>query len=663
MLVGDYSARSLAVNLRTYSRKLPGGKLERIEDCNHRSHRVHHERIADTVGRKIHPGELDELEALGLMRQSWVAGRTRFLGGTDYAFSRAASQFNCSFLTVSTVYDVVDAAWLLLNGCGVGFRPQVGTLRGFDRPIRLEANGTTKGPYEKGRPDNQTFLGGGFLGIQVGDSSQAWAKAIGKLFMIAPGVDVIRFDCSECRGPGGVISGYGWICNGPRPLIDAVTKIVAILNSKAGCLLDEIDIIDVVNLIGTILSSRRSAQIALLDAGNPRADEFAGMKERYWEGGNDHRRQSNNTLQFWHKPSRKKIEDVLRYADECGGDPGIENASAARNRAPWFQGTNPCHEILLPPYGFCNLVTNCLPRFGRNFSGLMRAVHLIARANYRQTCVDLRDGILQPAWHQTQETLRLCGVSLTGCEQARWLTDYQIRQLRNVAVAGAYSQADEWGMPRPAAVTTLKPEGTGSKAFGSDVLGEVTEGIGRPLGRYILNWINFSAFDPLLPHFEASGYRVIPSPADKDNVLVCFPVEYRNVPFDRVDGKEVNLESAVDQFKRYIRWQNLWADHAVSATISYSPEELPDLAYMMDQYWDDGFIAVSVLRRNDPTKTAKDLGHPYLPQEVTTREVFHEYESSLRPLDVSELYESTEDSEAMYTVDVEECKGGVCPVR
>src|SRR5262249_46342643 len=142
------------------------------------------------------------------------------------------------------------------------------------------------------------------------------------------------------------------------------------------------------------------------------------------------------------------------------------------SRCPWFQGFNPCFEILLAYYGFCNLVTNCLPRFQRNFAELERAIYIIARANYRQSCVDLRDGILQPQWHQTNESLHLCGVSMTGVAQASWLSDYQIRRLRNAAVLGAYSQADEWHRPRPKAITTMKPEGTGSKAMGSNVLGE-----------------------------------------------------------------------------------------------------------------------------------------------------------------------------------------------
>ena len=652
-LTDDYSPRASAVNLRTYARPTRGG-LESFAQIDRRSTVDHHRRIAEGVGKTIPPAELEELYLLSRMRRSWVAGRTRWLGGTDYAFSRACSQFNCSALVISTVFDLVDATWLLLNGCGVGFRPQMGTLHGFPRRLNVRVVPSTRTANEKGPENNEEWVQGTVWTIKVGDSAKAWAKAIGKLFIPPPGVETVVIDGCNCRGPGERLSGYGWICNGFQPLADAMGFICGILNRKAGELLDDMDILDVINHVGTILSSRRSAQIALMDAGNPKAGVFAGAKREYWLE-NPHRRQSNNTLQFWSKPSPDTIEELLHFADECGGDPGIANMDGARKKCPWATVFNPCAEILLADKGFCNLVTNCLPRFRGDFAALCRAVYVIARANYRQTCVSLQDGVLQPAWHQTNEALRLCGVSLTGVLQADWLTDYQIRTLRNIAVAGAYSQADEWGYPRPKAVTTIKPEGTASKAMGSRIFGEVTEGIHRPLGRYVFNWVNYSRHDPAVELYDRSGYRVIPNPSDENNVLVCFPVEYTGVRFDRVGDKEVNLEPATAQLDRYLRFNNLWADHNVSCTVSYSPGEIPEMVRWLDRNWDNGFIAVSFLRRTDPTKTAKDLGHPYLPQEVVTAGMFGQYQQSLRPVDLSAL-------QSVSGVE-DDCPTGVCPAR
>lgn len=102
---------------------------------------------------KENEAELEELRQLMLDRKVLTSGRTLWLGGTDVAKKREASQFNCSFLEISTVYDVVDALWLLLQGCGVGFKPIVGNLNGFPNKIEniqvVRSTRTTKGGLEK----------------------------------------------------------------------------------------------------------------------------------------------------------------------------------------------------------------------------------------------------------------------------------------------------------------------------------------------------------------------------------------------------------------------------------------------------------------------------------------------------------------------------------
>lgn len=979
--------RARAVDLRTYLRPLDdsGSSFETRDQMLRRSMVDHHRTLWTGAGGVPDERELEELYALGVAGLSAVAGRTQWLGGTPYATSRACCQYNCAYLDVSTVFDLVDTAWLLLNGCGVGFKPKVGTLHGYLKPIReLSIVPSLRSKEYKGREENVETLpcesNDNTWTISIGDSAAAWAKAGGKMF--APrGIraDHLVLDFSEVRGPGGRLKGYGWICNGYEPLARAFSAFHMILNQSAGNLLDEIQIMDVVNWWGTVLSSRRAAEICLLDAHNPRAAEFSRAKNRYWDG-NQQRRQSNNTQLHWHKPSKAELSALLHHADECGGDPGICNAEAALNKCGWYSGANPCvpagtriltidgyvpiesrvgietevwngeqwsvvtpavtgynqrlvkvslsdgtsltcteahqwlvnvgpyskpteerrqaialrqgdrlskyampivtggepmkdaythgfycgdgfdhegkkrtflygkknelavhlsgrvyktdktgrtpmtlpvgmpekffvphgadvpsrlewlagvldsdgtvlqnpnsvclqiasinkpflnevrlllttlgvqakvtksvdagdrmlpdgrgghklypcqigyrllinaqdtyhlvtaglrtkrlyvparmpqcdarrfvevvsvepagvadtvycfteplahrgtfegvvtgqcHEILLASKGFCNLVTQCLPRFGRDFSALERSCWLMARANYRQTCVDMNDGILSPAWHQTNAALRLCGVSMTGIVQAGWLTDYQIRRLRDSAVAGAYSMADELGLPRPKAVTTIKPEGTQSKCFSGTDIGDVSEGVHRPLGKYILNWINFSIHDPLLTRLESAGYRVIDNPSDSANALACFPIEYRNVEFSNAAGRAVNQESAVSQLNRYLRWNKLWCDFNVSCTVSYSPDEIPAMAEWLDRHWNDGYIATAFLRRIDPTVTAAQAGHQYLPQEVVTEEDFMAYQSSLRQVDWSGVH-------GIYDIDSGGCETGACPIK
>jgi ribonucleoside-triphosphate reductase len=279
-----------------------------------------------------------------------------------------------------------------------------------------------------------------------------------------------------------------------------------------------------------------------------------------------------------------------------------------------------------------------------------RALRLIARANYRQTMVNLRDGILQDAWHQTNEFLRLCGVGLTGIIRRPDLTPYDYRQLRYTAVAGAYEQAAELGTERPKNVTTVKPSGTLSKA-----VFDTTEGGHMPPGKYIINNVIFSRFDPLVERLLDAGYRIVDHPDDKEAVLIAIPNAYDDVTFDTYNGREVNRETAISQMERYKMLQQSYVDQNTSITISYEPSEVKGMIDWYLKNWDN-YVATAFCFRTDVTKTAKDLGFKYLPQEVVTKEDYEKYTSKLEPIDVEQLG-------CQETPLEEECLGGVCPVR
>jgi len=124
--------------------------------------------------------ELNDLMELMLDRKASVSGRTLWLGGTDVAKNREASQFNCSFLRVNTIHDVVDAFWLLLQGCGVGFRAVPGVLSGFTKPVEIEVI-RSKNSTLKGCEKNTETVKDGVWTIRLGDSAEAWAKSVGKM--------------------------------------------------------------------------------------------------------------------------------------------------------------------------------------------------------------------------------------------------------------------------------------------------------------------------------------------------------------------------------------------------------------------------------------------------------------------------------------------------
>ena len=287
--------------------------------------------------------ELSQFKALMEQRKVSVSGRTLWLGGTEIAKRREASQFNCSFTEVETVYDVVDVLWLLMQGCGVGFKPISGTLNGFFRPIPnikvVRTQRTDKGGNENNEEtwDNESRT----WTIRVGDSAEAWSKSIGKLLAGKYPATTLVLDFSQLRPAGTRLNGYGWISSGDSAISTAYTAICKILNKRAGQLLTRIDILDIVNWLGTILSSRRSAQIALFEYGQPEWKEFAVAKREFWNE-NIQRGQSNNSLVFERKPSRPELEHIFKLMEEAGGsEPGFVNAETAKVRAPWFKGSNP----------------------------------------------------------------------------------------------------------------------------------------------------------------------------------------------------------------------------------------------------------------------------------------------------------------------------------
>jgi ribonucleotide reductase alpha subunit len=982
---GGMSARAETIVRRTYSRPKADGSFETwpeiVERVKGHQRWLWQRARGDVPLTAEQEQELSDLAQLMLDRKISVSGRTLWLGGTAVAKRRESSMFNCAFTKIETVHDVVDAFWLLLQGCGVGFEPIVGTLNGFTKPVEIQTVRSQRHLLEEkhGRETNAATLERDASGrmvyrLQIGDSAEAWAKAVGKLLAEKRPFDVLVLDFSQIRPAGERLKGYGWISSGDETFAPAMVSISEILAKKSGQLLSRMDILDIVNHLGTTLSSRRSAEIALVPFEDAEWLDFAKAKDKFWEKNNFHRQQSNNSLVFSGQPTRGALQNLFSIMQEVGGsEPGLVNGTTAKLRAPWFSGCNPCvtgdtpiltdegyiairdtvgkkvrvwngesfsevtpfstgvnplvkvvlsdgtslectpyhewilaggvrvmanelregdrlekfampvvtagetyavdaysqgfysgdgctdnkvsyiyepkypvikrligkvasdgintdrmrwlhgpmlektfvpvngtkeycldwlaglldadgtvtndingnglqissidlkflqevrlmltrlgvrakiskgrssglrlmpngrggvapyfcqdtyrlligntdtyhllsiglkverlalhntppqrdarrfvtveavidlmdfeetfcftdpianrgtfngivtgqcAEILLPNKGFCNLVELNLSAFNNNLQELWKAAYIVARANYRQTCVNLVDGILQRAWHENNEFLRLCGVGVTGVAKFAAANDRTFwRYLRNQARAGAFSMAKELNLPEPKAVTTVKPSGTLSKIM------DTTEGVHTPLGRYVLNNVRFSKHDPYVDVLRKANYKVIEDPSSSDAVLVTFPVDNTGAAFSVVDGREVNLETAVEQLERYKLLMEHYVDHNCSVTISYSPDEVPAIVDWLSENWDI-YVGVSFLYRNDPTKTAEDLGYLYLPQEVVTEEVYKAYVKGLKPLKKraegsQELKEEADD----YTIDTGECSSGACPIR
>jgi adenosylcobalamin-dependent ribonucleoside-triphosphate reductase len=669
-IVTHPSARALIVERRTYLRPIDesGQNFETPESMLDRviSHQrwLWEKQQGYYLTNKQH-AELDELRDLMAQKKVSMSGRVKWMGGTAIVRERASAAFNCSFTEVLSPADLVDVFWLLLQGCGVGFKPITGLLKGFNpnlkRILSVPSTRTEKGGLE----DNiETYdPATGIWTITIGDSAKAWAKALGKLMSGKYPADALVLDFSQLRPAGKRLKGYGWLSSGWTPLEKAMKRIAQIMMDRAGELLTAIDIGDIVNHLGTVLSSRRSAQIWLLDSDHAEADLFADAKVGRFENGNEHREQSNNSLVFWAKPKRSVITDLLARI-LTGGEPGFINGEEARRRAPDFRGNNPCAEILLPSKGFCNLVQVVWHRFNGDLAGLLRAQYLAGRSNYRQTCVSMKDGVLQLAWNDNQHLLRLCGVAPLG--YVSWEGMGDAAKLEAVAAAardGANSMADEFGTPRSARITQVQPGGTSSKHMGLEG-DEVHEGAHLALSRFVFNNMNVSKGEPLLDALAAAGYHIWDNPVDPTSSLVRIPVAYPESPlFTKVkmviDGKEevveVNTESALAQLERYRLLMKHYVDHNCSITISYDETEIEAMADWFMENW-DSYVGVSFLRRNDPTLTAEDLGFKYLPQQTVSQSMYEAYVANLLPLDLS-------NDKSHDLIDMGDCASGACPIR
>jgi hypothetical protein len=691
-----------------------------------------------------------------------------WLGGTEVSRKREASMVNCSFTRVETVYDVVDAFWLLLQGAGVGFEPVIGSLNGFARPLTIETirSARTLNDGRVGREHNLESVRDGIWTISIGDSAEAWAKSIGKILAGKEKAHTLVIDFSEIRAAGSRLGGYGWISSGDGPLHEAVLKIANLLNKRTDRLLTKIDILDLMNLLGTTLSSRRSAQIALMPAGDVEADEFAMAKKDCFTNGLHHRGQSNNSVMFSAKPSVAELRGMFATMVDAGGsEPGFVNMASGRKRAPWMAGVNPCcvwsesrmwtkfgpiriadlagkdfavmngagdlvpatvwstgrknvlllefesgrrlgvtadHRLshctagelrvgdmtegfygpevlanvsdigeqevfdfnepitnwgyvegikvhnceqLLANKGICNLSELVLTRFS-DIEDAADAIRILARANYRQTCISLDDGILQRSWHEVNSHLHLCGVGLTGISQ--WLGSLTceddpgelLEYLSNVARDAAECAARELGTPLPKHVTTTKPSGTLSK------VADCSEGVHDAIGEFVINTIMLSAHDPLVGQLQAANYRVRPHPQLSESMLVEVPIHF--------PGATGRPATAIEQLERYKLMMQCYVDSNCSITVSYDQSEVRDICAWLYANW-DLYVGVSFMPRIDATKTAEELGYSYLPQAVVTREMFEAYASTLLPIDI----------DAVVGSDLlgDDCAGGVCPVR
>ena len=336
--------------------------------------------------------------------------------------------YNCSYLPVDDPKSFDEAMFILLCGTGVGFS--------------VEANNINKLPevpdtlYES----NHT--------IAVHDSKEGWAKSLRLILAHLWAGEVPQWDVSKIRPAGARLKTFGGRASGPQPLIDLFQFVVAVFKNARGRKLNSLECHDIMCKIGEVVvvgGVRRSAMISLSDLDDER---IRHAKAGPWWDTAPHRALANNSAVYDETPTVGKfMEEWLSLYNSHSGERGIFNREAAKktvskfgHRDPNFEfGTNPCSEIILRPYQFCNL-TEAVVRHDDTKETLIYKVKLATILGTIQSTFT-KFPYLRKVWQNNTEAERLLGVSLTGIFDNKLLTTQGddlngiLNELRDVARA------------------------------------------------------------------------------------------------------------------------------------------------------------------------------------------------------------------------------------
>lgn len=627
-----FDGLSYAVYKRTYARPVyEDGVLVRSEEWWETVRRVVDG--AEQIGAGLTESESERLYDHIFNLRGCVSGRALWQMGTDNVRRLGAESLtNCWFVNLASIEDF---GWLferLMLGGGVGF-----SVRESGKLGKVQASGVIHLPDAK----DADFI--------VPDKREGWAELLKRVLRaylpdaetsMAP-QDFFTYSTVLVRPEGAPIKTFGGIASGPGILVEGVDKIVAVLDGAVGRELKSVEVLDIANIIGGIVVSgnvRRSAQIAL---GSPKDEEF--LQAKRWDLGNvpSWRAMSNNSVMLA-KPSQLGPAFWAGYEGE--GEPyGLFNKLASQaygrtgERMPddTIVGTNPCAEIGLGHRESCNLAEVFLPRLEslEQFKDIARLLYKVQKAVAALGYLDEESAAI------TAKNMRLglgvTGVAMAG-EKLDWL-DPVYRYLRGVDVS--WSEVRGW--PESVRLTTVKPSGTLS------LLAGVTPGVHGGYARYHIRRVRFAYNDPMLEWCRQRGYRWehqvdFEGQVDERTVIVEFPCAF---PEGTLLASEM---SAVEQLDLQARLQAEWADNAVSVTVTFKPEELPDIKAYLDENW-DRMKSVSFLRYS---------GHGFdqAPLEPITREQYLDMLAAINRKDI-------EVAAGLSEVFDEECSTGACPIR
>jgi len=513
------------------------------------------------------------LEVMPSMRSLMTAGAAAERDNT--------CMYNCSFLPVDDLKSFDEAMFILLCGTGVGFsveRQFISKLPEVPKLFQSETN------------------------IAVRDSKEGWAKSLRQLIALLYSGEIPTWDVSKVRAAGAPLKTFGGRASGPAPLVDLFNFTINTFKKAEGRKLSSVECHDIMCKIGEVVvvgGVRRSAMISLSNLSD---DRMRTAKSGSWWENNPQRALANNSVSYTEKPdSLSFMREWMSLVESGSGERGIFNREASKKQAakngrrdPNYDfGTNPCSEIILRPYQFCNL-TEVVVRATDNIDTLSEKVRLATILGTIQATFT-KMPYLRKLWQTNTEAERLLGVSLTGIMDNPLMTlknkglDKTLEHLKSVAVTTNAEWAERLGIPVSAAISCVKPSGTVSQLVDS------SSGIHARHSPYYIRTVRGDNKDPLTQFMKDQGVPNAPEVFKPDQTTVfSFPMK---APAGAVCTADM---SAIEQLEMWLAYQRNWCEHKPSVTINVKNDEWFEVGAFVYKYFDE-MSGVSFLPFNDHT--------------------------------------------------------------
>jgi len=533
--------------------------------------------------------------------------------------------YNCAYLPIDHIDAFSETMFLLLGGTGVGYsvqRHHVNKLPVIQKPY----------PKRKRR-----FL--------IGDSIEGWADAIKVLMKsyMNGGGSRVEFDFSDIRPKGAMLVTSGGKAPGPQPLKECILKITGMLEQKEnGSKLSTLEAHDIVcHVADAVLAGgiRRAALISLFNADD---DEMIGCKSgNWWELNAQRGRANNSAVLMRHKITKEFFMDLWKRVELSGaGEPGIY----FNNDKDW--GTNPCCEIALRPFQFCNLCEV-------NVSNIESQEDLNERVKAAAFIGTLQAGYtefhyLRDVWRETTEKDALIGVSMTGIGSGTVL-GYDMKKAASTVKRENTRVAKIIGINQSARTTTVKPAGTTSLVLGT------SSGIHAWHNDYYIRRIRVGKNESIYPYLVENHPDLI-----EDEYFRPHDTAVIQIPQKAPEGSILRTESPFSILDRVKKVATEWVSpghrngsntHNVSATISLKEDEWEMAGEWM---WSNRkhYNGLSVLPYDGGSYTQA-------PFEDIDKKTYEEMMTSLKNVDLSNVVELEDNTNLSGEL---ACAGGSCEI-